>query len=583
MLPPTAPVNQFIQVIVPTEGITTTSWLPEGLRALERHPQFILYRRADKVPFSYKTGAAANPHHADSWTDWATASTVATSWGAGFGIGFALTAAARKAVIDIDNCRDPLTGRLSEMALFIISLLPGAYVEVSISGRGLHIWFSYSGEMPAHRDKVAGVGEFYHTARYFAIGTPYVAEGFVQGSVETDMTAMLPALVAALFPPDTAASAGGDDLGWTEEPVSEWHPPVTDKEELLKLFLAVPVKLSAEWAFGKPEDNKKPPVSNADLWYGKEGALIARWPPFKPREDGLPYDASGADMSLASRLAYQFGKNCEVIEEMMRRPDCALVRDRWDQPRRDYGTYLRMTIQKAVAQQTRVLGDNRSPEGLGAAVAGTHLLSAGAAVPLGAPLTVPSGSANELTPEDFWACLPIHGYIHRRTRKPWSVDAVNGHLKRFSDQLGMKPSTWLDQFRAVTELSWQPGYPEIIEGKVAVDGTLKDDPKGRIYNLFRPSDAVATEGDVSPWLNRVRTIYPDDADYIIQWMAYRIKNPGKKINHALVLGGKQGIGKDWMLEPLRYGVGKGNFKNADPDELFRPFSEWVERTLLVNQ
>ena len=184
------------------------------------------------MPFSYKTGAAANPHHVDSWTDWATAHTVAQTWGAGFGIGFVLTAAAKRAVIDIDRCRDPLTGKLSEMALFIISLLPGAYVEVSVSGTGIHIWFSYSGEMPAHAMKVAGIGEFYHDDRYFALGTPYVADGFVNGSVEMDPAGMLPVLVAVYFP---AAAVTIEDAGWTEGHCKGWELP--DDEELIRIAL----------------------------------------------------------------------------------------------------------------------------------------------------------------------------------------------------------------------------------------------------------------------------------------------------------------------------------------------------------
>ena len=47
--------------------------------------------------------------------------------------------------------------------------------------------------------------------------------------------------------------------------------------------------------------------------------------------------------------------------------------------------------------------------------------------------------------------------------------------------------------------------------------------------------------------------YPDDADHIIKWLAHRVQRPEEKINHALVLGGAQGIGKDTLLEPVKHG------------------------------
>ena len=52
-------------------------------------------------------------------------------------------------------------------------------------------------------------------------------------------------------------------------------------------------------------------------------------------------------------------------------------------------------------------------------------------------------------------------------------------------------------------------------------------------------------------------VYPDDADHLIPWLASRAA-ARQKINHALVLGGLQGIGKDTMLEPVKHAVGPWN-------------------------
>jgi hypothetical protein len=43
-----------------------------------------------------------------------------------------------------------------------------------------------------------------------------------------------------------------------------------------------------------------------------------------------------------------------------------------------------------------------------------------------------------------------------------------------------------------------------------------------------------------------------------------VQRPQEKINHALVLGGAQGIGKDTLLEPVKRAVGPWNFEGVSP-------------------
>ena len=56
--------------------------------------------------------------------------------------------------------------------------------------------------------------------------------------------------------------------------------------------------------------------------------------------------------------------------------------------------------------------------------------------------------------------------------------------------------------------------------------------------------------DIKPWLDLLTINYGDDVEHILNWMAYKVQNPGEKINHALFLGGEQGIGKETILEPF---------------------------------
>lgn len=62
-------------------------------------------------------------------------------------------------------------------------------------------------------------------------------------------------------------------------------------------------------------------------------------------------------------------------------------------------------------------------------------------------------------------------------------------------------------------------------------------------------------------------VYPDDHTHIIRYLAHRVQRPYEKINHALLLGGNQGIGKDTLLEPVKRAIGPWNFAEIPPRDI----------------
>ncbi len=91
-------------------------------------------------------------------------------------------------------------------------MFSGVYIEVSASGKGLHI--IGSGKPPAHKSRNRALGlEFYSSGRFVALtGTNAV------GDNGADMSAVLPQLIATYFAPDAAASGPEE---WTEGPCEE--------------------------------------------------------------------------------------------------------------------------------------------------------------------------------------------------------------------------------------------------------------------------------------------------------------------------------------------------------------------------
>ena len=66
----------------------------------------------------------------------------------------------------------------------------------------------------------------------------------------------------------------------------------------------------------------------------------------------------------------------------------------------------------------------------------------------------------------------------------------------------------------------------------------------------------------------------------MRWCAHRVQRPHEKINHALVLGGKQGIGKDTLLEPVKHAVGAWNFNEVSPQQVLGRFNGFLKSVIL---
>jgi hypothetical protein len=101
-----------------------------------------------------------------------------------------------------------------------------------------------------------------------------------------------------------------------------------------------------------------------------------------------------------------------------------------------------------------------------------------------------------------------------------------------------------------------------------------------VLNLYRPPTIQPKAGPVDPWLNHIRRLFGEDADHIVKWLAHRVQRPHEKINHALVLGGEQGIGKDTLLEPVKQAIGPWNFVEVSPQQVLGRFNGFVKSVIL---
>jgi hypothetical protein len=188
--------------------------------------------------------------------------------------------------------------------------------------------------------------------------------------------------------------------------------------------------------------------------------------------------------------------------------------------------------------------------------------------------------------EDFIAYLPQHNYIFMPSRELWPAASVNARVPPVfgPDGKTIPAATWLDAHAAVEQMTWAPGEPPLIQDRLVFDGGWLARSGCTIFNLYRPPSLVPKAGDVAPWLDLVRKVFPSDADHIVLWLAHRVQRPQEKCNHAIVLGGKPGIGKDTILEPIKRAIGPWNFQDVTPKQVLGRFNGFAKSVILrVNE
>jgi len=210
-------------------------------------------------------------------------------------------------------------------------------------------------------------------------------------------------------------------------------------------------------------------------------------------------------------------------------------------------------------------------------------------------------TSNKVTVDDFVAYLPKHLYIFTPCREIWVGSGVDGCLPKMQvftksgkprrnkdgDLVYELATKWLDRERGINQATWCPGQPMLIEDRIVVDGGWIEKKGATTFNWYRPPRIEL--GDASkagPWIEHVHKVLHagNDADHCIKWFAHRVQRPAEKINHGLVIGGAQGIGKDSMLEPVKHAVGPWNFHDVSPTHLLANFNSFARSVILrVNE
>jgi putative DNA primase/helicase len=146
----------------------TVGLVPENIRPeLKTYAHWVVH--LDKEPYDPKTGKRASTTDSRTWAPFSEALEAFEESGRWDGIGFVFCSADPFVGIDFDKCRNPETGVVDPRILAYVEKFEERYVEVSVSGTGLHL--ITKGKIKGGAKK--GGYEVYDQDRFFTVtGVP---------------------------------------------------------------------------------------------------------------------------------------------------------------------------------------------------------------------------------------------------------------------------------------------------------------------------------------------------------------------------------------------------------------------------
>lgn len=565
--------------------------LPPALQGLAAYRQFLLYKlelfpgekKARKVPL-HPTGLyRVSAHDPKAWVDAATACALATALGPPYGVAFSIQRDNGLFFIDIDGALQA-DNTWSPLAQELCARFPGAAMEVSQSGTGLHILGHGTVGNHACKD-IARHIELYTEDRFIAL-----TGRMAHGDVNTRHDAALATVAATYFAP--RVGDGVREVAWSEAPVPEWRGPVDDADLLRR---ALQSRGAAAAFQGK--------ASFADLWEANAGPLAVSYP--ADTNSANAYDASSADSGLAQHLAFWTGKDCARIERLMLQS--GLKRDKWERSVPHYGTDLERTITKAVARQGEVLVDRPIEP----------IAGAPAPLPPGPPAPPPPDAAGVVAPpppgeppapaaplpqavtgdtylspgaqiEFFKGCVYVFeshrvlvpgGYL----LKPDAFKVRYGGYTFTMDNLNQRTSrdpweafTQSQSFRA-PRADRTCFRPDVAPGAIISEGSRS------LVNVWWPSQARRVRGDPTPFLRHVELLFPNEQDRIIvlSYMAGVIQFPGHKFQWCPLIQGAEGNGKTLLSRCVAEAVGHRYSHWARANQINGKFNSFMLNRIFI--
>jgi hypothetical protein len=535
-------------------------------------------------------GAAASTTDSTTWT---TFDDVADEYvmGGYDGIGYVLGSDVQG--IDLDDCRDPGTGELSELAQEVLERIEG-YAEVSPSGTGIKL-FSRTNLDGSRTKKEAGV-ELYREGRYFTVTGHQINGHEALPVVQQD----LGWLVQQVFDESLSALPDGDEdqteraLANLRQPLEGWDMDRVRSEigPYLNLEMHYEEWIRVGQALYHQFDGDD---AAFELWdelfrdspkYGGHEYGWERWRSFNTQRKtgrGPVTLASVLKMTKDKREVAKREERTDLLEQFKQAiTDCTDARDLQDQ------VAARIANTPALSQMEREL--------LAAAIQG-RAKDLGVKLPIatcrgwvrsrGGPVAAGGG-----TPMPEWAKPWVYvtegdKFFNTETKQEVTSQGFRSMFNRYMplDQKGNRERA--DQW--AVEM-W--GMPVVAHKAYMPGAGVTFEMFGRQWvNLYRPESVPAVPQTYSAEdleaIERVelhlRTYLADEREraLLVSWIAWNVQNPGVKIRWAPYVHGVPGDGKSFFSELVAVAMGGQNVRSLNGSTLESNFTDWAVGYALV--
>ena len=111
---------------------------------------------------------------------------------------------------------------------------------------------------------------------------------------------------------------------------------------------------------------------------------------------------------------------------------------------------------------------------------------------------------------------------------------------------------------AFDELRQAKGAKALVGVTYAAGESVLVARDGMVYgNRWRDARPPAKAGDVSMWMAHVERMVPEkfEREHLLNALAHKVQFPAHKINHAILMGGNHGSGKDTLFAPFFWAIG----------------------------
>jgi primase-polymerase (primpol)-like protein len=551
-------------------------FLPDGLEKLAPYPQFVVCEitprpglpgKFDKIPIDPSTGRRLK---------WGTPSNLMIIEQAGkaqaileaenrhkkYSLGYILKETDPFFVIDLDNCiitNTEGTREYTAIAIEILPLFPGAAVQVSNSGSGIHIYGMLTECLP-HKCWYPGI-EFYTGARLIAI-----SKNPVIGNINTDHTEAIARFVEK-YMQQSASDTSHIAREWTTEG-KEGHG-ILDDEELIKIGLQE--KRTND--FSKILNPSDSDMSFADYFNCDIDRLSKKHPRASDSTSDTSYDASVADIAFASKINFYAAGNHEQIRRIM----IASAMNRIKYERADY---LPRTIIKHCGYDGTFYAKNyrKSQNNIPAAESQADGINTlGQILSISDQLKYFEGCVYI---EDWRQVLVPGGRILNKdtfsdiySGNMFCIDNLNGNPVKDPWEAFVRSRGY--PFPKTNSSCFKPSMPDqkII---IREDGVSQ-------ANTYWPLNIKRIEGDASPFINHLKILFPhgDDAEILLSYFAAQVQYLGVKFHWCPFIQGTHGGGKSLLGEIMEYCVGSRYTYRPRASEIDSRFNDWALQKMLI--